>query len=132
MRRRACLIAVAMSMAAILGTGTALAHVVEYETSISANAKPSGAVDPGTEVRIKGTLSSERASCTRKSRIELKAGGETIDKDRTNRKGKFTLVTTVDETTSFRVVFSGKVLSGEHPHSHTCARSSTRVRVEVT
>jgi hypothetical protein len=133
MMRRLAPYAVLPTLLLLLLPGVASAHSVSHDTSINATRRPTGVVEPGTEVRIFGELSSPRQACITRSSVELhRRGDRRIMVDIVGRAGRFSFRVRVSETTRFRVIFDGKVLNANHPHSHTCEASSARVRVTTS
>jgi hypothetical protein len=131
-RRLAVFLVFATLFAALL-PGVASAHTVAHNTSLDAQRNPGGVIEPGTRVRISGELSSTARKCRNNSRVRLiERGAGQVDTDRTGPGGSFSFRrVVVAETTRFRVVFAGKILNSNHPHSHTCDGSSDSVRVRV-
>ncbi|MGH2590920.1 MAG: hypothetical protein ACRDGW_09000 [Actinomycetota bacterium] len=113
--------------------GVASAHTRSFETSLSIDRSPDGAVARRTVVRFSGELSSGKKACINDSRIRLIQIGEgVVGSDRTNGQGRYVIRERVEETARFRVRYSGEVLNSTHPHNHTCeASSSSRIRVRV-
>jgi hypothetical protein len=113
--------------------GVATAHTRSFDTSLSIDRSPDGAVAPGTVVRFSGELSSGKRACITNSRIRLIQIGEgVVGSDRTNGQGRYVIRERVEETARFRVRYAGEVLNSTHPHNHTCeASSSSRIRVRV-
>jgi hypothetical protein len=132
MRRLAGFLVFATLFAALL-PGVASAHTVQHGTSLDAQRNPGGVVEPGTRVRIFGELSSPARKCRNNSIVRLiERGGGQVDSDRTGPGGSFAFRrVVVSQTTRFRVVFAGKILNSNHPHSHTCDGSADSVRVRV-
>jgi hypothetical protein len=132
MRRLAGFLVLATLFAALL-PGVASAHTVQHDTSLDAQRNPGGVVEPGTRVRVFGELSSPSHRCRNDSIVRLvERGGGQVDSDRTSPNGRFSFRrVAVSETTRFRVVFAGKILNSNHPHSHTCDGSADSVRVRV-
>jgi hypothetical protein len=116
-----------------LAGNVAVAHTVEFPTSLSISRSPGGTVAPGTRVTFSGKLSSERHRCEVGSRVTLiKIGEGPVGSDRTNDHGRYSISERVSETARFRTTFGGKVLNAVHPHDHTCGSSaSPRIRVPV-
>jgi hypothetical protein len=130
--RRLVSFLVLLALPVILLPGLASAHTVSHDTSITATRSPGGVVEPGTRVRIFGELSSPAQRCVTGSRVELHRRGEgQIRAQTVGRSGNFSFRVRVSQTTRFRVVFDGKVLNANHPHNHSCERSSDGVRVRV-
>jgi hypothetical protein len=113
--------------------GVASAHTRSFETSLSIDRSPDGAVAPGTVVTFSGELSSGKKACITNSRIRLIQIGEgVVGRDRTDGQGRYLIRERVNETARFRVRYAGEVLNGTHPHSHVCeGSSSSRIRVRV-
>lgn len=119
---------------ALLALGdVASAHTRSFETNLSIDRRPDGAVAPGTVVRFSGELSSEKKKCINNSKIRLIQVGEgVVGGDKTDGQGRYLIRERVEETARFRVRYAGEVLNGTHPHNHTCeASKSNRIRVRV-
>ena len=132
MRRLARTIVALSAAAALVVPALAEASTIEIPTSITANRKPTGAVEPGTSVHIYGKLSSPKARCERNSTIKLiKVGKGVIRTTTTGRRGRYAFDIRVWNTAHYRVRFPGKTLKVVHPDTYVCAASRTSLRILV-
>lgn len=132
MRRSTILRASALALVALLAVeGSAFAAFIE-PTSLFIHRRPSGSVQQGTEITIRGRLSSDERSCRRHKVIRLvKIGEGVVDLDTTNRFGRYVFERRARRTQMFRTRFDGTA-SGVHPDIEVClASSSRRITVRV-
>jgi hypothetical protein len=120
--------------ALFLSGGVARAHTVHHPTRLGLNRTPHGILQPGTIVTFKGKLRSQAASCREDSTIQLiRDGFGVVETTTTGPRGRYSFNRIVNETSRWRTNFPGKVITGVHPHNHTCiADLSNRVRVRVS
>ena len=118
---------------AFLLVGTAFAHSVTFQTSLSIHRSPRGAIERGTNVGIFGALRSGKKACTTNSVVKLiQVGKGVVARDRTGARGRYSFTRKIRHTHNWRTRFEGKVLNGVHPHNHVCASSASRkIRIPV-
>jgi hypothetical protein len=105
--------------------GTALASYTE-PTSLSIRRRPRGRVDPGTLITIRGRLSSDRPACRRFKVIKLvRVGHGVVDRDRTNRFGRYRFERRIPRKRRFFTRFDG-TRRGVHPNIRVCLASRSR------
>lgn len=125
---RGKLLLVAGIATAIATSGVASAHTFTADTDLTMRRRPR-VIEKGQVVRFFGRLKSARPKCRRFKRINLirKRDGAVVGSDRTNRRGRYSILKRVYRTNRFYTRFNGTV-RGVHPHRHTCLASRSRSR----
>lgn len=130
-RRTARVIAIVSAFALVFGIAGISLAATHHDTTLVVNVNPDPPVEPGTLVRIVGTLESDYAPCTKHMDIVLRVQGDLVDRDATNGHGRYRFGRVeLDETMTFVVKFAGEVL-GTHPNQHICDASKARIRIRV-
>ncbi|MGH2679036.1 MAG: hypothetical protein ACRDG8_00905 [Actinomycetota bacterium] len=132
MRRSTILRVSVLALAVLLAVeGSALAAFIE-PTSLSIHRSPSGRVDPGTKITIRGRLSSDRRACRSHKVIKLvRVGVGVVELDITNRFGRYRFDRRIRRTQRFRTKFAGTA-RGVHPDFKICLASTSRtIKVRV-
>lgn len=126
MRRSTVFCTFVLALVVLLAVeGSALAGFTE-PTSLSIHRRPSGRVDRGTEITILGRLSSDRPACRRFKLIKLvRVGHGVVDRDRTNRFGRYRFERRIRRTSRFFTRFDG-TRRGVHPNIRVCLASRSR------
>ena len=126
MRRTTAFAAFVLALVAVLAIeGSALAAFTE-PTSLSIHRSPSGAVQRGTKIEIRGRLSSDRRACRRNKVIKLiRVGDGVVKLDTTNRFGRYEFERRIRRTQRFRTKFDGTA-KGVHPDIKVCLASTSQ------
>jgi hypothetical protein len=126
MRRSTVSCAFVLALVVLLTVeGSAIANYTE-PTSLSIHRRPSGRLDPGTRITILGRLKSDRPACRRFKVIKLiKVGEGVVDRDRTNRFGRYEFHRRIWRTRQFFTRFDG-TRKGVHPNIRVCLASRSR------
>jgi len=136
MRGRALMLAVTSGLLlTLVWSGSAIAHVTKFETTLTIKKAPSGAVDPGDEVLVFGKV--KPAKCQDGQKISLfkvtpgsdnKIGTDKIDAD---GEYSFSLHPRSDMHVYAKV--PKKVVVSSYQHSHTCkADKSDTIAINVS
>ena len=126
MRRSTVSYAFVLALVVLLAVESSALAAFTEPTSLSIHRRPSGAVRRGTEIEIRGRLSSDRRECRRHKVIKLiRVGDGVVKLDTTNRFGRYKFEQRIRRTQRFRTKFDGTA-KGVHPNIEVCLASRSR------
>ena len=132
MKRIAASVMVGIFLLATVAIGTAVAHTVVSETTLTIRKAPGGATNPGGKVIIYGRLKSGRSACRSDKAVRLMKVRPGADKvvavDRTDLEGNYGFVRHPGRDVTLYTRFMG-TFNTSYGHTHKCLKDRSRNRV---
>jgi hypothetical protein len=118
---------------AVLTAGSVSADDWMAETELPVRVRPDDRIPAGTQIVIKGQMTSERAWCRRESKLILRRHNDAVlARTRTHPDGRYRFEIVAEESMRLRVWFRGKE-EGIYPTHHVCLKSrSETIRIRAT
>jgi hypothetical protein len=130
-KRIAASVIVGIFVLTTVAIGTAVAHTVVADTTLTIRKAPRGATNPGGKVIIFGRLKSARPACRSNKAVRLMKVRPGIDKvlavDRTDLEGDYRFVRHPGGDVTVYTRFLG-TLNTSYGHSHQCLKDRSRNR----